>query len=67
MIARIVRDKRRQVLRVSARVKPAAAVRPPGQRRGPRQRIGVKNIEGRIRNRSFKVKKAASTAKKCRY
>ena len=41
MIVRIVQDQRHQVVRVSTRVKPAAAVRPPGQRRVPRQRIGV--------------------------
>ena len=55
MIARIVQDQRRQAARARASAKPAAAVRPPGQRRVPRQRIGVKNIEGRIRNRTFKI------------
>ena len=56
MIARIVQDQRRQAARARARAKPAAAVRPSGQRRVPRQRIRVKNIEGRIRNRTFKIK-----------
>ena len=50
MIARIVADQRRQ------------AVNRPGpsnqrRRRQPRQRIRVKNIEGRIRGRSFKIKR----------
>ena len=63
MIARIVQDKRHQAARARARVKPAAAVRPPGQRRIPRHRIGVKNIEGRIRNRTFKIKKLLAQPK----
>ena len=63
MIARIVQDQRRQAVRVSARAKPAAAVRPPGQRKVPRQRIGVKNIEGRIRNRTFKIKRLLAQPK----
>ena len=37
-------------------MKPAVAVRPPGHRRVPRQRIGVKKIEGRICNKTFKIK-----------
>ena len=53
MIARIVQDQRRQAVRVRARVKPAAAVRPPGQRR---EYIGVKNTEERNRNRTFIIK-----------
>ena len=59
MIVRIVQDQRRQAARARARAraKPAATVRPPGQRRVPRQRIGVKNIDGRIRNRTFKIKR----------
>ena len=56
MIARIVAYQRRQA--ASA----AAAANKPGpsnqrRRRQPRQRIGVKNIEGRIRGRSFKIKR----------
>ena len=56
MIARIVADQWRQAAR------PVAAVNKPGpsnqrRRRQPRQRIGVKNIEGRIRGRSFKIKR----------
>ena len=52
MIERIVADQRCQ----------AAAANKPGpsnqrRRRQPRQRIGVKNIEGRIRGRSFKIKR----------
>ena len=52
MIERIVADHRCQ----------AAAANKPGpsnqrRRRQPRQRIGVKNIEGRIRGRSFKIKR----------
>ena len=46
-----------QAARARAKAKPSAAVRPPGQRRVPRQRIGVKNIEERIRNRTFKIKR----------
>ena len=56
MIARIVADLRRQAARA------AAAANKPGpsnqrRRRQRRQRIGVKNIEGRIHGRSFKIKK----------
>ena len=52
VIARIVQDQRCQTARQSARAraKLAAAVRPPTQR------IGIKNIEGRIGNRTFKIK-----------
>ena len=50
-------------MRVSARAKRAAVVRPPGQRKVPRQRIGVKNIEGRIRNRNFKIKRLLAQPK----
>ena len=55
MIARIVADRRRQAAR-------AAAANKPGQsnqrrRRQRRQRIGIKNIEGRIRGKSFKIKR----------
>ena len=66
IIARIGFDQRRQAARPRTRVKPVAVIRPPGQRRVPGQRIGVENIEGRIHNRTFKIKKnAASRAKKC--
>ena len=56
MIARIVADQWRQAAR------PVAAANKPGpsnqrRRRQPRQRIGVKNIEGRIYGRSFKIKR----------
>ena len=57
MIARIVADQRRQAARV------AASANKPGpsnqrRRRQPRQKkIGVKNIERRIRGRSFKMKR----------
>ena len=56
MIARIVVDQRCQAARA------AAATNKPGssnqrRRRQPRQRIRVKNIEGRIRGRSFKIKR----------
>ena len=40
-----MQDKRRQVLRVSARVKPAAAVRPPGQRRGLDNELELKILK----------------------
>ena len=56
MIARIVADQKRQTARA------AAVANKPGQsnqrkRRQPRQRIGVKNIEGRNRGISFKIKR----------
>ena len=55
MIAKIIADQRRQAARATAANKPG----PSNQRRRtqPRQRIGVKNIEGRIRCRSFKIKR----------
>ena len=55
MIARIVADQRCQTASAAA----AAANNPSNQRRRrqPRQRIGVKKIEGRIRGRSFKVRR----------
>ena len=56
MMERIVADQRCQAARA------AAAANKPGPsnqrwRRQPRQRIGVKNIEARIRGRSFKIKR----------
>ena len=68
MIVRIVQDQRRQSTRVKtrARVKPAAAVRPPRQRRLPRQQTAVKNTEGRIHNRTFKIKRLLAQPEKCR-
>ena len=62
MIARIIADQRRQAARA------ATAANKPGpsnqrRRRQPRHRIGVKNIEGRIRGRSFKIKKGSSSTK----
>ena len=56
MIARIVADQRCQTASAAAA---AAANKPSNQRRRrqPRQRIGVKKIEGRIRGRSFKVRR----------
>ena len=56
MIARIVADQRCQAARA------AAATNKPGssnqrRRRQPRQIIRVKKIEGRIRGRSFKIKR----------
>ena len=55
MIARIVADQRCQTASAAA----AAANKPSNQRRRrqPRQRIGVKKTEGRIRGRSFKVRR----------
>ena len=46
---------------------PEAAVRPPRQRRVPRQRTAVENTEGRIRNRTFKIKRLLAQPEKCRY
>ena len=63
MIARIVQDQRRQAARARARAKLESTVRSPGQRRILRQRIRVKNIEGRIRNRTFKIKKLLAQPK----
>ena len=63
MIARIVQDQRHQAARARASAKPEAAVRPPGQRRVPIQRTGVKNIEGRINNRTFKIKRLLAQPK----
>ena len=59
MIARIVQDQRRQAARqaVRLRAKPVAAVRPP------RQQTGVKNIERRIRNRTFRIKRLLAQPK----
>ena len=58
MIVRIVSDQR---------VAAAAAAKPglSNQRRRtqPRQRIGVKNIEGRIRSRPFKIKRLIAQPK----
>ena len=56
MIARIVADQRCQAVRGAA----AASKEGPSnqrRRRQPRQRIRVKNIEGRICSRSFKIKR----------
>ena len=57
IIARIVADQRCQAAKATA-----AAANKPGpsnqsRRIQPRQRIGVKNIEGRIHCRSFKIKR----------
>ena len=56
MMARIVAEQICQAARAEA------VANKPGpsnqrRRRQPRQRIGVKNIEGRIRVRSFKIKR----------
>ena len=56
VIARIVADQRCQAVRGAA----AASKEGPSnqrRRRQPRQRIRVKNIEGRICGRSFKIKR----------
>ena len=56
MIARIVADQRRQAARAAAAAnKPVPSNQ--SRRRQPRQRIGVKNTEGRIYGRSFKIKR----------
>ena len=55
MIARIVADQRCQAARAAAGNKPGPSHQ--RTRRQPRQRIVVKNIEGRIRGRSFKIKR----------
>ena len=59
MIARMVHDQRHLAVRQAARAKakPAAAVIPT------RQQSGVKNIEGRICNRTFKIKKLLAQPK----
>ena len=58
IIARIVAEQRRQAARAVA----AAAANKPGpsnqrRRRQPKQRIGIRNIEERIRGTSFKTKR----------
>ena len=56
VIAKLVADQRCQAVRGAA----AASKQGPSnqrRRRQPRQRIGVKNIEGRIRGRNFKIKR----------
>ena len=58
MIARIVSDKRHHVARATAMKQGLSNQR---RRRQPRQRIGVKNIEGRICSRTFKIKRHSST------
>ena len=60
MMARIASDQRRQVVGAAA-AKPG----PSNQRgrRNPRQRIGVKNIEGRIRSRTFQIKRLVAQPK----
>ena len=55
IIARIVADQRRQAAGAAAANKSGPSNQ--RRRRQPRQRIGVKNIEGRIRGRSFKIKR----------
>ena len=55
IIARIAADQRRQAARAAAANKSGPSNQ--RRRRQPRQRIGVKNIEGRIRGRSFKIKR----------
>ena len=57
MIARIVSDQNVK----QQEQKPAAAVRTPVARR--RQRIGVKNIEGRFCNRTFKIQRLLAQPK----
>ena len=56
MIVRIVAQQRCQALRAAAATdKPEPSNQ--RRRRQPRQGIGVKNIEGRIRGRNFKIKR----------
>ena len=55
MIVRIVADQRRQAARTAAANKPGPSNQ--RRRRQPRQRIRLKNIEGRIRGRRFKIKR----------
>ena len=60
IIVRIVADQRRQAARTAAAAAAAGNKSgPSSQRRGgqPRQRIGLKNIEGGICGRSFKIKR----------
>ena len=60
MIARIVSYQRRQVARAAA-----AKPRPSNQRRRrqPKQRIGVKNIEGKVHSRTFKINRLMAQPK----
>ena len=59
IIVRIVADQRRQAARTAAAAAAANKSGPSNQRRGrqPRQRTGLKNIEGGICGRSFKIKR----------
>ena len=59
IIVRIVADQRRQAARTAAAAAAGNKSGPFNQRRGrqPRQRIGLKNIEGGICGRSFKIKR----------
>ena len=56
MMTRIVADQRHQAASLAAAANKSG---PSNQRRKrrPRPRIGVKNIEGTIRSRSFKIKR----------
>ena len=60
MIVRIVSDQRRQIARAAA-AKPGPSNQ--SRKRQPRQRIGVKNIEGRIRSVVFKIKRLMAQPK----
>ena len=59
MIAGIVSDQRSKATRAVAAAKPGLSNQT--RRRQPRQKIGVKNIEERIRSRNFKISTYGST------
>ena len=60
MIARIVSYQRRQVARAAA-AKPGPSNQ--RRRRQSKQRIGVKNIEGKVHSRTFKIKRLMAQPK----
>ena len=66
MTARIVADQRRLAAQSRAAQPRQAPARAPVGAPARAPRIGVKNIEGRIRNRTFKIKKTACAAKSYR-
>ena len=63
MTARIVADQRRLAAQSRAAQPRQAPARAPVRAPARAPRIGVKNIEGRIRNRTFKIKKLLAQPK----
>ena len=57
LVARIAADERRRMMQQQ----PGLSRAPPRRRRAPG--TGVKNIEGRVRNKTFKIKKLIAVPK----